>query len=242
MVLKQCHTRLRVFVLCHNKKRFSLASTDSVRFSRRLSWNVLPIDLRWSHFKSSASFSSDTVRRRYLHLSAREKNYFSPIQSDVQTDAPKVRKLFFDTHAVVRLLEENGFTTQEAEALIKALLNMTNSTMDTIYSDMVTKVQQEIMMQRIMSQIAALKKDMVILEKSEFTTLLTENEKLKIQLWQLKAQLADVMNKVRSDTLLDMNLEKTRVKELKVHHEKKLMETRTEILEMVQCSLVSPWS
>ncbi|XP_037135702.1 mitochondrial calcium uniporter regulator 1 isoform X1 [Syngnathus acus] len=235
MVLKQCHTRLGVFALCHNKKRFSLASTDSVKFSRRLSWNVLPIDLRWPHFKSSASFpssSSDSVRRRYLHLSAREKNSVSPIQSDVQTDVPKIRKLFFDTHAVVRLLEENGFTTQEAEALIKVLLNMTNSTMDTIYSDMVTKVQQEIMMQRIMSQIAALKKDMVILEKSEFTTLLAENEKLKIQLWQLKVQLADVMNKVRSDTFLDMNLEKSRVTELKVHHEKKLMETRTEILEM----------
>uniref|UniRef100_A0A3Q2XXV0 Mitochondrial calcium uniporter regulator 1 n=1 Tax=Hippocampus comes TaxID=109280 RepID=A0A3Q2XXV0_HIPCM len=109
---------------------------------------------------------------------------------DVQPDVPKVRKLFFDTHAVVHLLEENGFTSQQAEALVKVLLKMTNSTMDTIYSDMVTKVQQEIMMQRVMSQIAALKKDMVILEKSEFSTLLEESEKLKIQLWQLKVQLA----------------------------------------------------
>ncbi|XP_061614734.1 mitochondrial calcium uniporter regulator 1 isoform X3 [Phyllopteryx taeniolatus] len=109
---------------------------------------------------------------------------------------------------------------------------MTNSTMDTIYSDMVTKVQQEIMMQRVMSQIAALKKDMIILEKSEFSTLLAENEKLKIQLWQLTVQLADVMNKVRSDTFLDMNLEKSSVKELKADHERKLLETRTEIMEM----------
>lgn len=35
---------------------------------------------------------------------------------------------------------------------------------------------QEIMLQRVMSQIAAVKKDMIILEKSEFSTLLAENE------------------------------------------------------------------
>nr|XP_061809876.1 mitochondrial calcium uniporter regulator 1 [Nerophis lumbriciformis] len=160
------------------------------------------------------------------------KSSLSPTQQDVQPDIPKVRKLFFDTHAVVRLLEENGFTTHQAEALVKVLLKMTNSNMDTIYSDMVTKVQQEIMMQRVMSQIAALKKDMIILEKSEFSTLLAENEKLKIQLLQLKVQLSDVMNKIRSDTFLDMNLEKSRVKELKADHERKLLETRSEILEM----------
>lgn len=87
-------------------------------------------------------------------------------------------------------------------------------------------------MQRVMSQIASVKKDMIILEKSEFTTLLAENEKLKIQLLQFKIQLADVMNKVRSDSIMEMNLEKSRSKELKVGHEKMLLETRTEIMEM----------
>lgn len=116
--------------------------------------------------------------------------------------------------------------------LVKILVQMTNSNMEVVYSDMVTKVQQEIMLQQVMSQIAAVKKDMIILEKSEFSTLLAENEKLKIQLFQLSVQLADVMEKVRSDSLLDMNLEKSRVKELKAEHEKKLLETRTEIMEM----------
>lgn len=72
------------------------------------------------------------------------------------------------------------------------------------------------MFQRVMSQITAVKKDMVILEKSEFSALLAENEvgaffsglfscsfmsskvlnwficrqKLKIQILKLKVQLA----------------------------------------------------
>lgn len=171
-----------------------------------------------THRKSSREYSSST----------------QTIQYNVTPDVPKAegRKLFFDTHAVVRLLEDNGFTTQQAEVIVKVLVRMTNSNMDIIYSDMVTKVQQEIMLQRVMSQIAAVKKDMIILEKSEFSTLLAENEKLKIQLLQLKVQLADIMNKVRLDNLLDINLEKSRVKELKAEHEKNLLETRTEIMEM----------
>ncbi|XP_064186855.1 mitochondrial calcium uniporter regulator 1 [Anguilla rostrata] len=142
------------------------------------------------------------------------------------------RKFFFDTHAVVRLLEDNGFSTQQAEVIVNALMRITNSNMDVIYQDMVTKVQQEIMLQRVMSQIAAVKKDMIILEKSEFSALLTENEKVKIELLQLKMQLADVMNKVRSDNLLDMNLEKSRVKEMKAENERRILESRTEMMEM----------
>ncbi|XP_057680484.1 mitochondrial calcium uniporter regulator 1 [Corythoichthys intestinalis] len=242
MVLKHSHTQLKVFARRQYENRFLVAQeTGGARHSKRLFYNYSPNELSWTHYKSSASFvssSSDIARAkrqaglRHIHLSGRDKSSLSPTQQDVQPDIPKVRKLFFDTHAVVRLLEENGFTTHQAEALVKVLLKMTNSNMDTIYSDMVTKVQQEIMMQRVMSQIAALKKDMIILEKSEFSTLLAENEKLKIQLLQLKVQLSDVMNKIRSDTFLDMNLEKSRVKELKADHERKLLETRSEILEM----------
>ncbi|KAK2858629.1 hypothetical protein Q5P01_003249 [Channa striata] len=159
---------------------------------------------------------------------------YQTLQYNLKADVPNSegRKLFFDTHAVVQLFEENGFTPSQAEAMVKVLVWMTDSNMNIIYSDMVTKVQQEIMLQRVMSQIAAVKKDMIILEKSEFSTLLAENEKLKVQLLLLKIQLADVMNKVRSDNILDMNSEKSLVNELKAQHEKKFLEMRTEIMEM----------
>ncbi|XP_061820751.1 mitochondrial calcium uniporter regulator 1 [Nerophis lumbriciformis] len=239
MILKQCHMRFRVFALKHNGKRFKIQ--DRVNFCCCRSSNF------WTTVRSctcvccssslmTSSSDSHLEKRQFglraMHLSAREHTSVSGIQLEVKSDVPKGRKLFFDTHAVVRLFEENDFSTQQAEVLVQVLVKMTNSNMDTIYSDMVTKGQQEIMLQRVMSQIAALKKDMIILEKSEFSTLLAENEKLKIELWQLKVQLADVMNKIRSDTFLDMNLEKSRVKELKVDHERKLLETRTDILEM----------
>ncbi|XP_067393719.1 mitochondrial calcium uniporter regulator 1 [Emydura macquarii macquarii] len=142
------------------------------------------------------------------------------------------RKLFFDTHALVCLLEENGFTTQQSEIIVSALVKIMNTNMDVIYKDMVTKVQQEIILQQIMSHIGGVKKDMIILEKSEFSALRAENEKIKLELRQLKKQVMDEITKACTDNKLDFNLEKSRVKELYSLNERKLLEIRTEIVEM----------
>ncbi|NXE07185.1 MCUR1 regulator, partial [Lophotis ruficrista] len=124
------------------------------------------------------------------------------------------RKLFFDTHALVCLLEENGFTTQQSEVIVSALVKIMNTNLDMIYKDMVTKVQQEIALQQVMSDIGGVKKDMIILEKSEFSALRSENEKIKLELQQIKKQVMDEITKVRADNKLHLNLEKSRVKEL----------------------------
>uniref|UniRef100_A0A8C8R538 Mitochondrial calcium uniporter regulator 1 n=1 Tax=Pelusios castaneus TaxID=367368 RepID=A0A8C8R538_9SAUR len=142
------------------------------------------------------------------------------------------RKLFFDTHALVCLLEENGFTTQQSEIIVSALVKIINTNMDVIYKDMVTKVQQEITLQQVMSHIGGVKKDMIILEKSEFSALRAENEKIKLELQQLKKQVMDEIAKARTDNKLDFNLEKSRVKELYSLNERKLLEIRTGVVEM----------
>ncbi|XP_012588374.1 PREDICTED: mitochondrial calcium uniporter regulator 1 [Condylura cristata] len=142
------------------------------------------------------------------------------------------RKLYFDTHALVCSLEGNGFTTQQAEIIVSALVKIMDANMDVVYKDMVTKMQQEITLQQIMSQISNVKKDMIILEKSEFSMLREENEKMKLELHQLKQQVMDEVLKVRTDTKLDFNLEKSRVKELYSLNERKLLEMRTEMVAL----------
>ncbi|KAJ1200972.1 hypothetical protein NDU88_004790 [Pleurodeles waltl] len=142
------------------------------------------------------------------------------------------KKLFFDTHALVRHLEMKGFTTQQSEILESALMKIINHNMDGAYKDMVTKLQQEITLQQVMSHIASVKKDMIILEKSEFSALRTQNEKVKMELMQLKKQLTDEIVKVRAENNLDFNLQKSRVKEMYADSEKKLLEARTEIIAL----------
>uniref|UniRef100_A0ABI7XZG0 Mitochondrial calcium uniporter regulator 1 n=1 Tax=Felis catus TaxID=9685 RepID=A0ABI7XZG0_FELCA len=108
------------------------------------------------------------------------------------------RKLYFDTHALVCLLEENGFTTQQAEITVSALVKITDANMDIVYKDMVTKMQQ----------------------------------KINLELHRLKQQVMDEVVKVRTDTKLEFNLEKSRVKELYSLNERKLLEMRTEMVAL----------
>ncbi|NXL70116.1 MCUR1 regulator, partial [Leptocoma aspasia] len=139
------------------------------------------------------------------------------------------RKLYFDTHALVCLLEEKGFTTQQSEVIVSALVKIMNTNLDMIYKDMVTKVQQEIALQQVMSHIAGVKKDMIILEKSEFSALRSENEKIKLELQQIKKQVTDEITKVRADNKLNLNLEKSRVKELHAQQDRALTQTDRKI-------------
>ncbi|XP_054841979.1 mitochondrial calcium uniporter regulator 1 [Eublepharis macularius] len=195
-------------------------------------------------FSFSASVGSFGARTRFLSLNvgrciAAGKQDINISASLLQVGNSKAsfspsgsKKLYFDTHALVCLMEENGFTTQQSEMIVSALINTMNSNLAVMYKDMVTKVQQEIALQQIMSHIGVLKKDMIILEKSEFSALRSENEKIKLELLQLKKQVMDETSKVRTDSKLDFNLEKSRVKELYSLNDRKLLKMRTEIVEL----------
>ncbi|XP_063287354.1 coiled-coil domain-containing protein 90B, mitochondrial [Pelobates fuscus] len=138
------------------------------------------------------------------------------------------RRLTFDTHALVRDLESHGFDKGQAETIVSALATLTNTSIDTVYKDMVTRAQQEITIQQIMAHLDSIRKDMVILEKSEFATLRAENEKMKIELDHVKQHLLNETNRIRADTKLDINLERSRLADMFTEQEKKLMETNTE--------------
>ncbi|XP_031214776.1 mitochondrial calcium uniporter regulator 1 isoform X2 [Mastomys coucha] len=187
-------------------------------------WNALG-RLRLGARRVAALVSS----RRELSLSAK-CHQLEQRKGNLPTSVS--RQLYFDTHALVCLLEANGFTIQQAEIIVSALVKITETNMDIVYKDMVSKMQQEIALQQIISKIANVKKDMIILEKSEFSALRAENEKIKLELHQLKQQVMDEVTKVRTDTKLNFNLEKSRVKELYSLNEKKMLELRTEIVSL----------
>lgn len=138
------------------------------------------------------------------------------------------RKLTFDSHAMVTELESSGFTKPQAELIVSALVTLTTANMDIVYKDMVTKAHQEITVQQIVAHLDSIRKDMVILEKSEFANLRSENTKMKRELEQLQNRLKEESLKVRAETKLDINLERSRISDMFNDQEKKLMEASTE--------------
>ncbi|NXV73177.1 CC90B protein, partial [Atlantisia rogersi] len=139
------------------------------------------------------------------------------------------RKVTFDTHALVQDLEAHGFGKEQAETIVSALMTLSNVSLDTVYKDMVTQAQQEITLQQIMAHLDSIRKDMVILEKSEFANLRAENEVLKAVLSEaLKLQHLGHACKICADSKLDINLERSRVTDMFTDQERKLMEATTE--------------
>uniref|UniRef100_A0A5F9DA49 Coiled-coil domain containing 90B n=1 Tax=Oryctolagus cuniculus TaxID=9986 RepID=A0A5F9DA49_RABIT len=147
------------------------------------------------------------------------------------------RKLTFDTHALVQDLETNGFDKAQAETIVSALTTLSNVSLDTIYKEMVTQAQQEITVQQLMAHLDSIRKDMVILEKSEFANLRAENEKMQIELDEVKQQLMHETSRIRADNKLDINLERSRVTDMFTDQEKQLMEATTEFTRKHQCLL-----
>ncbi|XP_072231531.1 coiled-coil domain-containing protein 90B, mitochondrial isoform X1 [Leuresthes tenuis] len=138
------------------------------------------------------------------------------------------RKLTFDSHAMVTELESSGFEKRQAELIVSALVTLTTANMDIVYKDMVTKSHQEIALQQIMAHLDSVRKDMVILEKSEFANLRSENTKMKRQLEQLQNTLKEESQKVRAETKLDINLERSRISDMFTEQETKLMQATSE--------------
>ncbi|XP_077983135.1 mitochondrial calcium uniporter regulator 1-like [Glandiceps talaboti] len=154
-----------------------------------------------------------------LHVLSREMCYQS---RDVNIQPLEKVDFYFDTHALIKNLQDSGYSEMQAECLSKMLVSIINRTMEIQQKNSVTKAQQEIMLQQIMTHIAAVKKDMVILEKSEFSALRNENEKLTIQVKQLRENLKDEIIKVKGHVSLDLNLERGRAKEVEAEQSKKI--------------------
>uniref|UniRef100_A0ACB8FFM1 Coiled-coil domain-containing protein 90B, mitochondrial n=1 Tax=Sphaerodactylus townsendi TaxID=933632 RepID=A0ACB8FFM1_9SAUR len=122
------------------------------------------------------------------------------------------RKLTFDTHSLVRDLEAHGFAKEQAQTIVSALMALSGVSLDAVYKDMVTQAQQ------IWSS----------LRRVNLQNLRAENEKMKIELDQVKQQLMNETSRIRADNKLDINLERSRVTDMFTDQEKKLMEAGTE--------------
>ncbi|KAM6984336.1 coiled-coil domain-containing protein 90B, mitochondrial isoform 2-T2 [Tautogolabrus adspersus] len=124
--------------------------------------------------------------RRDVHMTAPSATFD---MRKVELTPLEQRKLTFDSHTMVTELESSGFTKRQAELIVSALVTLTTANMDIVYKDMVTKAHQEIALQQIVAHLDSIRKDMVILEKSDFANLRSENSKMKRELEQLQNRM-----------------------------------------------------
>jgi len=135
----------------------------------------------------------------------------------------------FDTQILTKSLLNSGFTDTQSDAIVSTLVQISQVKMDFMNKNMVTKAQQEILLQQIMSHLSAIKKDMIILEKSEFSSLRHEYDKQHIELQQLKRFCQDELLKLKADIQLDVNLERSRAKDSHSDSEKSVAQLQNQL-------------
>lgn len=134
----------------------------------------------------------------------------------------EVKLFYFDTLRLANKFQSQGFTQQQAFCMVEAFIDVLNTSIEHHTKNMVTKPQQEIMVQQLVAQIGSVKKDMVILEKSEFTMLRNETEKQTAEIKQMKSLIKDEISKLQGNVKLDVNLERSRAAEAHAENEKQL--------------------
>uniref|UniRef100_F7GAI1 Coiled-coil domain-containing protein 90B, mitochondrial n=1 Tax=Callithrix jacchus TaxID=9483 RepID=F7GAI1_CALJA len=194
--------------------------------SRRRAWRFLLFQGSGDRWVSSPrGHFSPALRRDFFTTTTKEGYDRRP----VDITPLEQRKLTFDTHALVQDLETHGFDKTQAETIVSALTTLSNVSLDTIYKEMITQAQQEITVQQLMAHLDSIRKDMVILEKSEFANLRAENEKMKIELDQVKQQLMHETSRIRADNKLGINLERSRVTDMDTQTKSIISETSNKI-------------
>ncbi|XP_033072172.1 mitochondrial calcium uniporter regulator 1 isoform X7 [Trachypithecus francoisi] len=126
----------------------------------------------------------------YLQLERRRRDFTSSGS----------RRLYFDTHALVCLLEDNGFATQQAEIIVSALVKILEANMDVVYKDMVTKMQQKVKLelhqlkQQVMyslneKKLLELRTEIVALHAQQDRALTQTDRKIETEVAGLKTML-----------------------------------------------------
>ncbi|KAL7752817.1 Protein fmp32, mitochondrial [Sorochytrium milnesiophthora] len=135
----------------------------------------------------------------------------------------------FDTYKFVQKLETEGFTRQQAEAIMQSFSEVINESMSNMKTSMVSKAEQEKNVHMYKVDFTALKSEIKMLEKTDFAILKSENERLINEVEKLKQKMSEEMNRLQAGVRLDMNLEKGRIRDEASVQEVKIREADAHI-------------
>ncbi|KAK9471071.1 DUF1640-domain-containing protein [Dipodascopsis tothii] len=148
----------------------------------------------------------------------------------MSTTAPKPRhEYYFDTLKFVRRLESEGFSNKQAEAVLQALSDVIDESVESLSETLVKKefLSRQTYQQKV--DFTKLRSELQTLDKAEFSQIRNDHDRLANEIEKLKQKLKEEVSKTQASVRLDMNLEKGRIREEGAIHELKIKETDTRI-------------
>jgi hypothetical protein len=159
----------------------------------------------------------------------------SPIQHAVQNQrtlyaTPKRAKdHHFDTLKFVQRLKDEGFTEEQAVAMMKVLGDVIEESIQNLTRTMVLREDQEKATYTQKVDFAKLRSELLSADSTESSLTRSSHERLTNDLAKLNSRLRDEVQRTQASVRLDLNLEKGRIREEANSQDLKIKETETRI-------------
>ncbi|KAI9832383.1 MAG: hypothetical protein M1819_004371 [Sarea resinae] len=149
------------------------------------------------------------------------------------TSAPLARDHHFDTLKFVKRLKGEGFSEEQAVAMMRVLGDVIDESIQNLTRTMVLREDQEKATYTQKVDFAKLRSELLSADTSESSLTRASHERLTNDLAKLNSRLRDEISRTQASVRLDLNLEKGRIREEANVQELKIKETETRIEQEV---------
>ena len=135
----------------------------------------------------------------------------------------------FDTLKFVQRLQSEGFSEEQAVAMMKVLGDVIEESIQNLTRTMVLREDQEKATYTQKVDFAKLRSELLSADSTESSLTRASHERLTNDLEKLRSRLRDEVQRTQASVRLDLNLEKGRIREEANSQDLKIKETETRI-------------
>ena len=139
------------------------------------------------------------------------------------------RDHYFDTLKFVQHLQTEGFTEEQAVAMMKVLGDVIEESIQNLTRTMVLREDQEKATYTQKVDFAKLRSELIGADSTESSLTRASHERLTNELAKLNNRLREEVQRTHASVRLDLNLEKGRVREEANNQDLKIKETEARI-------------
>ncbi|KAL5333752.1 hypothetical protein BJX70DRAFT_391935 [Aspergillus crustosus] len=158
---------------------------------------------------------------------------FHPARRAFHVSAPRERDHHFDTLKFVQRLKDEGFSEEQAVAMMRVLNDVIQESIQNLTRTMVLREDTERSAYTQKVDFAKLRSELLNTDSTESQLTRSSHEKIAAELAKLNSRLRDEIGRTQASVRLDLNLEKGRIREEANSQEMRIKETETRIEQEV---------
>ncbi|KAI1622525.1 hypothetical protein EDD37DRAFT_478202 [Exophiala viscosa] len=158
---------------------------------------------------------------------------FKPARKAFSTTAVQRKEHHFDTLKFVQRLKEEGFSEEQAVAMMRVLNDVIEESIQNLTRTMVLKEDAERSTYTQKVDFAKLRSELSNADSTEAQLTRSSHERLSSDLAKLSSRLRDEIGRTQASVRLDLNLEKGRIREEANGQEMRIKETEARIEQEV---------